>query len=285
MVFERKDRDEELMQVGEEEPEEIPERSLFSRGWFRALLVVLTLGVIAVIAFPFVADWWTPAPPPRLSGKTQFPPPPPPLQTPPRQTAGSSTPSLAPPSSKSELTPATVQPPTSVAKAPARPEVKPPALTRERTAPKAPIGGEHWIQVGAFKDETNAARLAARLSAEKYPVQQSSVERPVGGAHTVFVVGASLDEVNGKLPAKNYRAEKVGEEIVIRPALPLDEAVSLSKELARQGFAVKIRRSPTTATYHVVRVGGYPDQERAAAVQRELERKGLLGFLVKAEAR
>lgn len=150
---------------------------------------------------------------------------------------------------------------------------------------KAPAkGGDYWIQVGAFKDQANAARLAEQLTTMKYQVQRASRARPVGGGtHEVFVLSASQSEVNGKLQGRDYRAEAVGNEVVIRPPLTLKDAVALSKELANEGLSVKIRRVSDVQTMHVVRVGGYPDQQRARAVQKELEGKGFPGFIVKGE--
>src|SRR5574341_1049543 len=39
-----------------------PPRSVFSALWFRVLLVVIVLGVIAAIAVPYVLEWMNPAP-------------------------------------------------------------------------------------------------------------------------------------------------------------------------------------------------------------------------------
>ncbi len=272
----------------EEEWEEPPGRSIFSAGWFRALLAAVVLAVLVVGGLPYLLDWWTPAPPPPPPVvKAPIPPPPPALETPPAQKAEAPKTLEAPPPAKREPAPPQI-PPKAVpreAKASARPEARTPELIREQPGATVSPSGNYWIQVGAFKDQANATRLTAQLSAENFPAQHVPLDRPVGGTHEVFVVGTSEGEVSGKLPAKDYRAKAAGAEVVIQPALPLKDAVSLSKELARQGLTVKIRRANSTATFHVVRVGGYADRQHAQAVQKDLAGKGFSGFIVKGEGR
>jgi len=271
---------------GDEEEEETPPRSIFSERWFRALLALVLLAVGGVFALPYFLDWLTPPPPTPLV-KADIPPPPPPQPTVPAQKAEAPKAPAAPSPAKPEPAPQQIPSPLpqTEAKALAKPEPKAPEPAPERPKAVAPTRGEYWIQVGAFTDSANAARLAARLTAENYPVQRFSFDRPIVGTHEVFVVGASQSEVSEKIPVKDYRAEEVGGEVVIRPALPLKDAVGLSKELARQGFTVKIRRSKSTANFHVVRVGGYPDRQRAQAAQKDLAGKGFSGFIVKGEGR
>jgi cell division septation protein DedD len=307
MVLNPKNRREDSPSVSEEEFEELPERSIFSTWWFRGLLVLVILAVVAIIAVPYVLDWWTPTAPPRSAAvKPQIPPPPPPLPTqaaqhkeaPPPSPAPSpaksetAKPSLVPPPSKADTGAASTVPPRVEAKASVKAEAKLPPAPRERAtakvgipAAKAAVDGAYWVQVGAFKDQNRAAQLVAKLTGENYPAQESSLERPAGGSHNVFVTGASAEEVSGKLPGKRYRAEKAGAEVVIQPALPMAEAVNLSKQLARHGLVVKIRRASATQTFHVVRVGAYADRQRADSVRKELEGKGMAGFLVRDEKR
>jgi len=66
---------------GEEDDdlEEVPRRSIFSEWWFRAVVGVVALVTVAVIAVPYLLDWWTPPPLPTPLFKAQIPPPPPPL--------------------------------------------------------------------------------------------------------------------------------------------------------------------------------------------------------------
>lgn len=273
---------------GEErgELEEPPRRSIFAAPWYRVLLAVVVLAVVVVVALPYLLDWWRPArptPPPPI--KAQIQPPSPPATPPAPKAEAPKPPSPAKPEPPPAAAPPVPSPKVAV-KAPEKPEAKKPA--EERVPAKAPTKGEYWIQVGAFKDPANAERLAAQLITQKYPVRQlkrAARDQPAGGSHEVLVAGASRDEVNAKLQGKDYRAEAVGADVVIRPALGLKDAVTLAKELTGQGFTVRIRRAGAAATLHVVQVGEFPDRERAQAVQKDLESKGLSGFIRKGEGR
>ncbi len=240
--------------------------------------MMAALAVVGVISISYLSDRW--ASPSRLApsrARIEVPPPPPLRETAPARPETVHAP-LAPPPARSE--PA-AQPARTETKAAQRAEGRAPGPQGSRAEARA--GGEYWIQVGAFTEPANAARLAARLASENYPVKRGAIERPAGDSQTVFVAGASLDEVAQKLRGSEYRAESVGTEIAIKPSLPLTQAVALSKELVREGLAVKVRRSSSAGTLHVVRVGGYPESQRAEAVRRELDGKGFPGFLVRAQ--
>lgn len=284
-------RPDDFSEEEQEELEEPSQRSMFAQWGYRVLLAAVVLAVVVVLALPYLLDWWTPPPPPPAPIKSEIPPPPP--LTPLAQKAEA--PKLQPVPPPAKPAPAPRPPPpvtTEVPKAAAKALEKAPA-TAEKPAKKPALAkastkGEYWVQVGAFADRANAARLAARLSAQKYPVRQVervSPDRQVGGTHEIFVTGASQEEVSRTLSGKEYEAEAVGAEVIIRPALGLKDAVTLSKDLARQGLKVRIRRSRTPAAFHAVLVGGYPDRQHARAAQKDLERKGFSGFVVKGQGR
>jgi hypothetical protein len=194
-----------------------------------------------------------------------------------------------------------------------------PAARAERVASTRPAspdaregaGGDYFVQVGAFRDEDVARRVATRLREQRYPVTES-VKR-VGGApadpprnapsasiatsgdrYDVLVSGGAATEINTKLAAKGLASEPAGDAVRIRPSLPLRDAVALSKDLGSEGFKVQVRRggsgpapaAPAPAgaaavTIHRVRVGGYPDRAAAQGVLRELRDKGYDGFIAK----
>jgi cell division septation protein DedD len=169
------------------------------------------------------------------------------------------------------------------AEKPAEPAAKPAA---------APSKGDYWVQVGAFSDAKNASRLAARLKDQKYSVQQATVTRGSGGGtggNEVFVAGAKQRDVYDRVKGKGYHVDAVKGGAVVRPALPLKDAVALSKELADAGMDVKIRRvgggGGEKATFHLVRVGGFADRKEAEAAQKELGGTGVPGFVVKGAPR
>src|SRR6266571_2303126 len=142
-------------------------RSIFSALWFRAILVVVVLGVVAAVAVPYLLDWANPQPP--------------------QPTAASRPGDMASPPAAEKPEPA--PPPPAVAQEkpaaptrekPAAPAKKPDssrtAAAKEPTAPrpaKASPGGAYFVQVGAFKDPDAARRLAARLRELKFDVDES----------------------------------------------------------------------------------------------------------------
>lgn len=259
----------------EEFGEEEPPRSVFTARWFRALLVVIILAVVGVVALPYALEWLGPPSKPPVSAVKPSPPPPAQPPSPP-------TPAAAPPATP----PAPAAPASPAPKVAQIPMPVPPrAVARE--AATAASRGDYWVQVGAFSDGANAARLAGQLMDQKYPVQRATVTRPAAGSgNEVIVAGATPLEVLDRVKAKGYRAEAVEGGAVVRPPLPLRDAVELSRELAEAGMEVKIRRAGGgKGTFHVVRVGGFSDRRTADAARKELKEKGVLGFVVKGAAR
>ena len=142
--------------------------------------------------------------------------------------------------------------------------------------------------------------LAEKLRAENYPVQES-VTSAAGTPSTppaptptdrydVFVSGTTVAEMSGRLTPRGLTAEAVAGGVLVKPSLPLRDAVALSKELAGEGLKVQVRRSASAApagqgttgdTLHRVRVGGFPDRAAAQAVREELERKGYRAFIAR----
>jgi len=233
---ERPDQDDFLE---DEEQEEYGQRSIFATGWFRAVLVLLVLAVIAVIAVPLIGGWFEPTPPPKVTTKPSEPSPtltpvpstPPPASAPATPPASSmptaAAPPVTPPPAAAPTPPPTVQAPpapppavSSPAPTPARPEM--PAASAPRTAEKAPertaavtpsksavkpaaSSGNYWVQVGAFKESSNAEGLARKLRSEGYSVQVTRVTRTeplhvvrVGGYPDRSRASAAREELQGK---------------------------------------------------------------------------------------
>lgn len=269
--------DDEEEEEEEYEEEEEP-RSIFANPWFRAMLAVLVLAVVGVLALPYVQEWW--ASKPQVSIVKPSPPPAP---------AAPSPPTPAP-----QVAEKPAEKPAEPAPKPAAPAAPPAPASAPRVAakpaPAAPDKGDYWVQVGAFSDAKNAGRLAAQLTDQKYAVQRATVTRGSGsgGGNEVFVAGAKQRDVYDKVKAKGYRVDAVKGGAVVRPPLPLKDAVAISKELAGAGMDVKIRRvggGGEKATFHLVRVGGFADRTEAEAAQTELGGKGVPGFVVKGAPR
>jgi hypothetical protein len=179
------------------------------------------------------------------------------------------------------------------------------------------------VQVGAFKDEAAAKKLAAKLRDENFKVEESlkstpgaaaaapaptpkapAASSPPAGAdqYDVFVSGMSADELNKRLAGKGLSAEAATGGVVVKPSLPLRDAVALSKDLAVEGFKVQVRRAggaPTAAAptpapasapateggmaLHRVRVGAFSDRAAAVAAARELEAKGYKPYIARGD--
>ena len=196
-------------------------------------------------------------------------------------------------------------------------------VVAKATGPAATAGGPYWVQIGAFKDAESAKRVAAKLREENFKVEESikrlggaapaaaAVTPPSAPAGTadqydVFVSGMSTEELNRRLAGKGLASESAsGGGLVVKPSLPLREAVALSKDLAVEGFKVQVRRagaaasapavvstptpSPTSGTgeggqtLHRVRVGAFTDRAAALAAARELESKGFKPYIARGD--
>ena len=169
------------------------------------------------------------------------------------------------------------------------------------------------MQVGAFKNPDTAKKVAARLREQKYNVEETSASGvktaraaapsapQVSGSpsdrYDVYITGAAPGDINGKLSAKGLSAEPSGAGVVVKPSMPLRDAVALSKDLAVDGLKVQVRRaaggpapSPTTpssasmasdGTLYRVRVGPFDDKSTATSTLRELEQKGYTPFIAR----
>jgi cell division septation protein DedD len=181
-----------------------------------------------------------------------------------------------------------------------KPPAKAPPVTARAAAPApaAPTkplngSGSYWVQVGLFENAGNAERLAQDLRADRFSVQVAQVSRggasPVVSRHEVFVTSSSVDVVTAALKGSGS-AQAVTGGVVVRPALDLKDAVTLSRRLASEGLEVRIRRAasaPTSGggTVHLVRVGGYATPAEAQAGKKQLAAKGVGGFVTQGAAK
>jgi len=307
----------------DDEQDEIARRSIFSAGWFRALLVLTVLAIVVVVSLPYLLNWLEPTPPPPAktqakssapapSAKAEAPKPAPaapvpaapspaerPIGTAPLPVVPAPPAPAAKPGPAAQPAPAARPAPAAQAEAPR----SAPAPKRSGAAEGGSPGG-HWVQVGAFLEARNAEALAKQLRGENFRVQVSAVTRggaPVpapaktsGGQNQLFITGSTPDAVNAALKGKGTAQAGKGE-VQVNPPFDLETAMSLSSSLKKEGFKVVIRRAkdaaaPKTAagggaTYHVVRVGGYPDRTKAQQARGELEAKGHPAFLTQGAAR
>jgi cell division septation protein DedD len=188
-------------------------RSIFSSFWFRAVLVVIALGIVAVIAVPYVLDVMssrqnavtgvrpqvtpapkpTPAPaapvtPPAPGASAQAPsgPVPQAATTEPSKTETAKTEAPSPDAPKPEMAkPAEPAPPTVKAPEPERSTARPDGASKavaSKPAAKSPMArskaaaasGPYWVQVGAFREASTAKQMADKLRADNYSVEEST---------------------------------------------------------------------------------------------------------------
>jgi cell division septation protein DedD len=322
-------------------------RSIFSALWFRAILVVIVLGVVAAVAVPYVLEFANqPAPKTTALGKPEMTPAPGPVasSTPPVASAPMAPPAPAPEKSPTVDKPSAMDRPAtseSSAPTPMTPVEKPtpapkksessknavasrtssstpqePPVARAPRAPSAPSPsgpGDYFVQVGAFKNPDTAKKVAARLREQKYNVEETSASgvktaraaapsaSPASGSpsdrYDVYVTGGAPGDINAKLSAKGLSAEPSGAGVVVKPSMPLRDAVALSKDLAVDGLKVQVRRAaggpapaPTTpssasmasdGTLYRVRVGPFDDKSTATSTLRELQQKGYTPFIAR----
>ncbi len=231
----------------DEEYDDYAPRSIFSTGWFRAVLVLAALTVVVVVALPHLLSWLAPVPPPvtesgRVAQRVEPPPVPasspasPPTRS---EVAASSRPAPLKPTGPTmpALTAnvphgVAVSPKTSsaseLARTTARSREKGAAISSMSSSTRAETQGTYWVQVGSFKDATNAERLAKRLKEQGFSIQVATVTRREGIAAT-------------------------------------------------DGIAA--------GTFHVVRAGAFPDRQRALAARDQLGARGYSGFLTQGAAK
>jgi hypothetical protein len=186
-----------------------------------------------------------------------------------------------------------------------------PRATATSPAPTAQGQGAYFVQVGAFKSPDTAKRLATRLRELKYNVEETSMS---GGARTerasapapsspaagdrydVYVMGGTAADINAKLGPKGLTSEPSAGGVVVKPSLPLRDAVALSKDLAVDGLKVQVRRSSGGAAsappaagiassvdgLYRVRVGPFDDRATATSTLRELQQRGYTPFIARA---
>jgi cell division septation protein DedD len=285
-------------------------RGILAAGWLRALLVLATLAVVLVITVPYLLEWL--APEPRATARPSL------IEPPKSETALTQTqapgPAPAPPVAVVTAPAASLEPAAKPEPAPgsdaavkpdavskSEPPTKPEAALKAEPAPKPAVaraaapppatkptvaGGEYWVQVGLFARGDNAERLAKELRDERFSVEVAQATRGAAAApvsrHEVVVEGATVEAVNAALKGTGT-AEPAAGAVVVRPAMDLKDAVTLSRRLAAEGLQVRIRRaaepSGAGSTVYLVRVGGYPTRDAAAAGRRELAAKGVGGFV------
>jgi cell division protein FtsN len=200
-------------------------RSLFAAGWFRAMLLLTILAVTVVVALPYLLDVFEPAtssvkmsPPVKerkraVSGPRSLLPSsagqPRPDPEPSRSAATPGPASARPSTTPPPMLPSSAPPPESASRplqvvktgggGHASEFERPRAVSTRPSPPSSEASATHWVQVGLFKDASNAARLATTLRDQGFSIQVASVTRTprdatAGGTYHLVRVGAFADE-------------------------------------------------------------------------------------------
>src|SRR5713101_8291817 len=295
-------------------------RSIFSALWFRTILVIVVLGVVAAVAVPYVLEFANQPPPkPTIVARPE------PLAPPPAPAPPATTPAPSPAAEKPPVVEKPATSPMSPSEKPAaakKADASKSAIAKEPAAPRstkataakvaAAPGGAYFVQVGAFKSQESAKRLATRLRELKYNVEESSMSGAQSGRsdasssrlgpapagsdrYDVYVTGGAPGDITAKLTAKGLTAEPSSGGVVVKPSLPLRDAVALSKDLAVDGLKVQVRRAGASApapsaggaatsggdSLYRIRVGPFDDRVAATSTLRELEQRGYTPFIAR----
>ena len=199
----------------EEELEDYGPRSIFAAGWFRAVLLLTVLAIVVVVALPSLLDWFEPASSPvkEPARPAQLAPSsgaPAPEQSRVRATSAPATSGesavAAQASSLTGSAPAATRASVPLRGAKASGAVQ--VTERGAAIPTKPDGlqsgdhGGHWVQIGLFKDQHNAERLAKKVRGQGFSVEVMSVTRSgsvgtggiSGGTYHLVRVGVFRDQ-------------------------------------------------------------------------------------------
>jgi outer membrane biosynthesis protein TonB len=178
----------------DDEREEFASRSIFSAGWFRAVLVLTVLAIVVVISLPYLLNWFEPSTPARVAKPAE------PLK--PAPGAPSAPAPAAPIGAAPEVKPA---PPVTPAPAPApKATIAPPAAPAQ--APKAVV--EKAIPPASSEPPRKAvpekapAKPEAEKAVTKAPAKTATERPPTKGAETVPPKTADKPAAPARVAAK-----------------------------------------------------------------------------------
>lgn len=264
----------------DDERNEFASRSIFSAGWFRAVLVLTVLAIVVVISLPYLLNWFEPSPPARVA-KPAEPLKPAPSATPPPAVApvpapAPTAPIAAPPAVKPAppVTPAPAPAPKAAMAPPAAPAPAPKAVAAKAIPPAS---SEPARKAAPEKAPAKAAaeKAATKAPAEKAPAKTATERPPTKAAEMAPAKTADKPAAPTRVVAK---ADAPSRPAAVASAKPSAEAASgnywiqlgafkeqknadaLAKTLRDAGFPIQV--TP-------IRRGG-GGESRGAAQQHEL---------------
>jgi cell division septation protein DedD len=193
----------------DEEQEEYPPRSIFAAGWFRAVLIMTLLAIAVVVALPYLLNWFdSPAPPDKrasppvagiraATGSAPSDPAPARASTPvagmeseapatsaPSKPAGQPVRPAAPAPSVFSASIKPLPSGQAVRTSAATPRAEPVMWTKQESIRHAGPSG-YWVQLGLFREQANAERLAGKLREQSFAIQVARVTRQEATARGV----------------------------------------------------------------------------------------------------
>jgi cell division septation protein DedD len=239
----------------EDDREEFASRSIFSAGWFRAVLVLTVLAIVVVISLPYLLNWFEPSPPARVA-KPAEPLKPAPSATPPP--AGAPVPAPAPAAPIAVPPAVKPAPPVTSAPAPApKAAMAPPAAPAP--APKA--GAEKAIPAAS----SEPARKAASEKAPAKPVAEKAVTKAAAEK-------APAKTATERPPTK--AAEKAPAQTADKPAAPT-RVVAKADAPSRPAAVASAKPSAEAASGNYwIQLGAFKEQKNADALAKTLRDAG-----------
>ena len=263
----------------DDEREEFASRSIFSAGWFRAVLVLTVLAIVVVISLPYLLNWFEPAAPAR-SAKPAESLKPAPGATPPPAVAPTPAPAPAGPvAAPPQIKPA---PPVSPAPAPAPKTATAPAAPTP--APKAvaekaipPASSEPARKAVPEKAPAKAAaeKPVTKVPAEKAPPKTATERPPTKAEDTAPAKPADKPAAPSRVVAK---ADAPSRPAAVASAKPSAEAASgnywiqlgaFKEQKNADALAKTIRDAGFPVQVTPIRSGG-SGESKVAAQQHEL---------------
>jgi cell division septation protein DedD len=225
----------------EDDREEYASRSIFSAGWFRAVLVLTVLAIVVVISLPYLLNWFEPSTPARVAKPAE------PLKPVP---GAPSPPAVAP----------------APAPAPAPPIAAPPVVKPVPPVTPAPAPAP---KAAAEKAIPPASSEPARKAAPEKAPAKPAAEKPV--------TKATAD----KAPAKNATDRPPAKAAETAPAKTADKAAAPSRVVAKADApsrpAAVADAKPSAAAApgsYWIQLGAFKEQKNADALAKTLRDAG-----------
>jgi cell division septation protein DedD len=231
----------------DDERDEFAQRSIFSAGWFRAVLVLTVLAIVVVISLPYLLNWFEPAAPPRVAKPVEAP----------------------------KAAPAAVAPLAPVA--PPAPEVKPappvPAPAPKAVAP-APAAPKAAVEKAASPASPEPARKAPEKAAPKAAVEKAGARAPEDKATAKVPIAKAAPKT---AVAPERAVVKAEEKVPAKTAdKPVPTRVGTKVDAPTRPAAVAAAKpsSEGASASYWIQVGAFKEQKNADVLAKSLRDAG-----------